>query len=83
MSKKTKQPLVRIAQEIKVAATRGWSTTGFYVQVRDDVSSRIEVHSPDDARTLAGRLAAAIGGRVYRGTLPTDWQQALADIPRS
>lgn len=84
--KNRKQPLVRIAQEVvKPAGVCGaWATTAFFVRTRTFQESEptVEVHTPEEARAIANRIAAEIGGRIYRGTLPVAWQQSLSDLPR-
>ena len=83
--KNRRQPLVRIAQEIvKPAGVHGaWATTAFFVRQPQSQEIGVQVHTPEEARSVVNRMAGEIGGRVYRGALPVAWRQALSDIPRS
>lgn len=81
-----KKTTIRIAQEVTGYAgnlvTGPWPTTAFFVR-RRDTEEAIEVHSPEEARAVSSKMAEEIGGRVYLGQLPKDWQQQLSDIARS
>lgn len=80
------QPTSRIAQEVfdheGNVVVGEWPSTASMVR-RSGADAGVEVKTPEEARTEATRMAEEVNGRVYRGSLPFAWQEALADIPRS
>lgn len=81
-----KQSLIRIAQVVG-GPVYGWPETRFEVEHRTHLAEGAPpprvVTTPEEARDVADQMARDVGGRVYRGHLPSDWAAALADYPRS
>lgn len=84
--KTRKQPLIRISNEVtKSAGVCGhYEENAFFVTIRtfERVEPAFEVSTPEEARSIANKLASEIGGRIYRGRLPASWHRALSNFPR-
>lgn len=79
--------MIRIAQEETGTSnpTVGgfiWPTTAIFVRDMDSGVAK-EVKTPEQARDAANSMSSTSGAKVYRGSLPAVWRQALEDIARS